>query len=212
MFGLFEERPRKVHLYVDRTGQTYNTSGKPREYAHTLCKGNFASPELLTTDDPRKVTCKSCRKKLLDNMLEEKEMSRQDDNWRGIAAEMGYEPKAHLDVRPKGQWILDRIAKFRRMVAREELIKDPTLAHDIDGPVPELPQAPTFLMQIDKGEPHHTIPMVLFCPNGHRHIDEGEFATSPHHTHACQECGIVWRPAKVNTHGVRFLPGYKNGD
>lgn len=57
---------------------------------------------------------------------------------------------------------------------------------------------------------NHSIPMVLFCPLGHRHIDEKEFADKPHHTHACQECGIVWRPAKVNTHGVRFLPGYKN--
>ncbi len=55
-----------------------------------------------------------------------------------------------------------------------------------------------------------SVPMVLFCPFGHRHIDEQEFAEKPHHTHACQECGIVWRPAKVNTHGVRFLPGYKN--
>lgn len=76
----------------------------------------------------------------------------------------------------------------------------------------KLPQKPPFLMVIDKGEPHHTIPMILFCPNGHRHIDEEAFETVPHHTHACQECGIVWRPAKVNTHGVQFLPGYKNGD
>ena len=61
-------------------------------------------------------------------------------------------------------------------------------------------------------DPGYTIPMVLFCPNGHRHIDEEEFAEVAHHTHACQECGIVWRPALVNTHGVRFLPGYRNGE
>lgn len=53
-------------------------------------------------------------------------------------------------------------------------------------------------------------PLILFCPNGHRHIDEGEFATKPHHTHACQTCGIVWRPALIDTVGVQFLPGYKN--
>ena len=41
------------------------------------------------------------------------------------------------------------------------------------------------------------------------HIDEGEFATKPHHTHACQACGHVWRPAIVPTTGVRFLPGFK---
>lgn len=55
------------------------------------------------------------------------------------------------------------------------------------------------------------IPMLLFCPwCGHRHIDEGEFATKSHHTHACQTCGMVWRPAIVPTVGVVFLPGFKN--
>ncbi len=55
------------------------------------------------------------------------------------------------------------------------------------------------------------VPMILTCPscNG-RHIDEGEFATKVHHTHACQHCGMVWRPAIVATVGVRFLPGFKN--
>jgi hypothetical protein len=60
-------------------------------------------------------------------------------------------------------------------------------------------------------DPDAMIPMILHCPQcGERHIDEGEFADKPHHTHACQGCGFVWRPAKVNTHGVQFLPGYKN--
>jgi rubredoxin len=68
-----------------------------------------------------------------------------------------------------------------------------------------------FLLVLDKGEPHHAIPMILHCPQcGARHIDEEAFASVAHHTHACQGCGFVWRPAKVNTHGVRFLPGYKN--
>jgi hypothetical protein len=57
----------------------------------------------------------------------------------------------------------------------------------------------------------YSIPMILTCPIcTERHIDEGPFADAPHHTHACQGCGFVWRPAKVNTHGVRFLPGYSN--
>lgn len=56
-----------------------------------------------------------------------------------------------------------------------------------------------------------TVPMILYCPVcTERHIDKGEFADKPHHTHACQFCGHVWRPAIVNTHGVQFLPGYKN--
>lgn len=55
------------------------------------------------------------------------------------------------------------------------------------------------------------IPMILTCPCcGGRHIDEGEFAEKPHHTHACQHCGAVWRPAIVPTVGVQFLPGFKN--
>lgn len=55
------------------------------------------------------------------------------------------------------------------------------------------------------------IPMILTCPQcNQRHIDEGEFAERAHHTHACQNCGMVWRPAIVPTVGVRFLPGFKN--
>lgn len=63
-------------------------------------------------------------------------------------------------------------------------------------------------MRILAAEP---IPMRLTCPTcGSLHIDEGEFATKPHHTHACQQCGNVWRPAVASTVGVRFLPGFKN--
>lgn len=69
----------------------------------------------------------------------------------------------------------------------------------------------SFILETGKLDPGYTIPMILTCPECRvRHIDEGEFTESAHHTHACQGCGFVWRPAKVNTHGVRFLPGYKN--
>jgi len=55
------------------------------------------------------------------------------------------------------------------------------------------------------------IPMILHCPEcGERHVDVGEFATKLHHTHACQVCGMVWRPAIGPTVGVQFLPGFKN--
>lgn len=59
------------------------------------------------------------------------------------------------------------------------------------------------------------IPMILFCPMCHtRHVDKGDFATRPHHTHACQSetCGFVWRPAKHTTIGVQHLPGFKDDD
>ena len=56
------------------------------------------------------------------------------------------------------------------------------------------------------------LPMILHCPECRaRHIDVGEFETKPHHTHACQSCGMVWRPAIVPTVGVQFLPGFKDG-
>lgn len=55
------------------------------------------------------------------------------------------------------------------------------------------------------------IPMRIVCPECRAlHVDEGEFATKPHHTHACQACGNVWRPAIIATVGVRFLPGFKD--
>ena len=55
------------------------------------------------------------------------------------------------------------------------------------------------------------VPMILFCPScDQRHIDEGDFATISHATHACQHCGVCWRPAAVPTVGVQFLPGFKN--
>lgn len=64
--------------------------------------------------------------------------------------------------------------------------------------------------------PVRPVPMIMYCPAcAHRHIDEGEFAEDGgrvHHTHACQYCGTVWRPAIVPTVGVHFLPGFKNGD
>lgn len=55
------------------------------------------------------------------------------------------------------------------------------------------------------------VALVLNCPAcGERHVDEGVWATKLHHTHACQICGLAWRPAIVFTVGVQFLPGFKS--
>lgn len=55
------------------------------------------------------------------------------------------------------------------------------------------------------------IPLRLNCPIcGTLHCDEGEQATKPHRTHACQACGHLWAPAVVPTVGVKFLPGCRN--
>jgi hypothetical protein len=61
------------------------------------------------------------------------------------------------------------------------------------------------------GLPRTPIPMFLTCPACNaRHVDVGEFATKPHHTHSCQGCGLTWRPAIEPTVGVQFLPGFKD--
>jgi hypothetical protein len=59
-------------------------------------------------------------------------------------------------------------------------------------------------------ESDEPIPMILHCPSCHvRHIDT-VYSPKIHHSHACQHCGAVWRPAKVATVGVQFLPGFKD--
>lgn len=60
---MFEERPRKVHLYRDQKGRKQRRGlGKPVD--NTLCASNHGDRGLLTTDDPKKVTCKRCLKLL----------------------------------------------------------------------------------------------------------------------------------------------------
>jgi predicted RNA-binding Zn-ribbon protein involved in translation (DUF1610 family) len=57
------------------------------------------------------------------------------------------------------------------------------------------------------------INVIMHCPEcGSRHIDAGVWASKPHHTHACQHCGFVWRPMIENSYGVLFLPGFKNDE
>ena len=83
----------------------------------------------------------------------------------------------------------------------------PGADHDSDGPGAKA-ETPAESVSNREGA---AIPMRLPCPQcGRLHIDEGEFATKPHHTHSCQHCGLTWRPAVVPTVGVQFLPGFKN--
>lgn len=85
---------------------------------------------------------------------------------------------------------------------------------DVEVPSPEAiaARAPGYIAQVHQAvQSGAPIPMLLTCPVcGERHLDEGEFAHKPHHTHACQHCGMCWRPAIVPTVGVQFLPGFKN--
>lgn len=51
---------------------------------------------------------------------------RQSDAWRGIASAMGYEPKAHNDVRPTDPWILARVEKYRAALATPSVLAEST--------------------------------------------------------------------------------------
>ena len=76
----------------------------------------------------------------------------------------------------------------------------------------ELAEARTFEQKLSARLADLTapVPMLLWCPAcGERHVD-GEQFPKIHHTHACQFCGLVWRPAIVPTVGVVFLPGFKD--
>lgn len=108
------------------------------------------------------------------------------------------------------------IAQFER-VAGEGMDLDATLGYLIQ-----------WLQARDARRPtppdlREAVPMVLYCPAGHQHIDEGEWATKPHKTHECQKvipcncsalyhgecvktiCGQQWRPADFPTVGVAAL-------
>lgn len=63
-------------------------------------------------------------------------------------------------------------------------------------------------------KPAGPVPLVMYCPAGHPHVDEGEWATRSHKTHECQywvekkvgpgqeRCGRTWKPAEFPTVGV----------
>lgn len=53
--------------------------------------------------------------------------------------------------------------------------------------------------------------LLIYCPRClKQHIDEGDFATKPHKTHACQFCGLGFRASKEPSVGVQFFSGWKN--
>lgn len=54
------------------------------------------------------------------------------------------------------------------------------------------------------------VPMQLNCPSClSPHIDEGEWATKPHKTHQCQNCGYEWKPFDYATVGIEKLYNFK---
>ena len=54
----------------------------------------------------------------------------------------------------------------------------------------------------------HPVPARLECPKCKvPHLDEGVWATKPHKTHLCLDCGHLWRPANFPTVGVAQTKG-----
>lgn len=113
---------------------------------------------------------------------------------------------------------LELLLLARRAVDAEAAGGDPmqAIGHPPEGPTPERGKSAILtlcreLVRIaDKAGAPTPIPMLLWCPGClARHIDR-DFANKPHHTHACQSCGMTWRPAIVPTVGVQFLPGFKD--
>lgn len=89
-----------------------------------------------------------------------------------------------------------------RRVSRAGSGHEPAIGHGCPpraGGMPQLECLPGALVRLP-------IRLLLTCPVcSKRHVDEGEHAERLHHTHACDGCGHVWRPAKEATVGVRFL-------
>ncbi len=97
---------------------------------------------------------------------------------------------------------LAEAAASETRLAKETIVTLEGMLERGERPKPEFPAA---------AQQAAPIPMYLTCPRcSARHVDEGEFATKPHHTHSCQSCGLTWRPAVCATVGVEFLPGFKN--
>lgn len=50
------------------------------------------------------------------------------------------------------------------------------------------------------------IKMLLWCPScGTQHVDAELWDNPPHRSHKCHHCFTVWRPADVETEGVRKI-------
>ena len=100
--------------------------------------------------------------------------------------------------------------RIDRLIEAGYIKKIPNVARGIQLTAKAFPERKTQPTSPISSDELTGIPMRLNCPECRElHIDEGEVATKPHHTHACQACGHVWRPAVVPTTGVRFLPGFK---
>ncbi len=144
----------------------------------------------------------------------------QDDKWGG---------PEHDDTHTAKDWVsyivehANRVLEYTGQPAaheRKQFVRVAALAiaaveacdrRDAVGTGRVPPKGPSFVASPPVAAQPVLTPMLLLCPGcGRRHIDTGPWAKKPHHTHACQHCGMVWRPAIIATVGVEFLPGFRN--
>jgi hypothetical protein len=116
-----------------------------------------------------------------------------------------YKKKRAYELYPQPLWALEAIRNILNVV------NDPQQVLNAVRDMRDKLRAATHALESVSNVEAQPVPMLLWCPDcGQRHIDTGVFETKLHHTHACQHCGMVWRPAICNTKGVQFLPGFKN--
>lgn len=124
----------------------------------------------------------------------------------------GYYPTHYKPVGKRSKVRCPRSGTKARAVERRTLTEPPKLELHPTEPAFTAEAPWTNYARVEPPPPPAPIPMLMWCPEcGGRHVDVGDFALKEHHTHACQHCGHVWRPAIVPTVGVQFLPGYRNG-
>lgn len=158
-------------------------------------------------------TVEQMRETLRDSMLEHKEVITEQDQ---KITELKILISGYLDIFDSINYLPPDISgsHIRSMITKKTSKDDRIMKNGSDEVTYpdrfELQPYITTEVMMNEIDDEPT-PMIIWCPEcSKRHIDVGEFETKPHHTHACQHCGHVWRPAIVNTVGVQFLPGFKN--
>ena len=123
----FEPYERKVHLFEDQKGATYQSMGKERLYADTLCKMNNRDPSIQLTTDPKLVTCKTCLKKMarLRGTLKE-------DLVRIVRVLEYIGPRSAVE-RVLQQNAVKGFADFGQVTIREAMLPFPEVLKDVDG-------------------------------------------------------------------------------
>lgn len=192
-----------IHILI-RECEEHNKSYHHETYKHVLDKAK----ETCNTDNVEYVTITKLRNtvKALENAIRRHRDERGDDRCYTDDARL-YNILPEGDTRPEKETAvtIENCARFIecRQTGKEYVSPQRRI---------EELELEVITLKTELGAAlKPPIPMILNCPQcSARHIDVGEFETKVHHTHACQKCGMVWRPSVTATVGVQFLPGFKD--